>query len=167
MFTIKLPLFVIILIPILQASTSEAYSCTKPPTLVTSLVSLECSILSDELNLQSLTESFFPANHRQALTVEVHFYVNRSKHPLSPGVTNVTSAEFVFLWFSSSVLAFIEPRVLQGISLNLFIAESHHAHLSIAPFFISDENWIRGLLENVTIWVSTCTSNFQDINHHA
>ena len=147
-------LSVIALFLIFRTFPAVGYDCSEPPLLINSLVSLECSILSDEYNIQSLTESFFPANRRQALTVEVHFYVNRSEHPLSPGATNVTSADYVFLWFSSSVLAFIEPRLLQGLSLNVFIAEYHFAHLSIAPFVSDDEEWIRGLLSNATIWVS-------------
>ena len=154
-------LLVLILFEISEASASH---CTTPPSLITSLVSLECSILSDENNIQSLTEAFFPANHRRALTVQVHFYVNRSEHPLKLGAKNATSPDHVFLWFSSPVLSFIEPRMLQGFSLNTFIAEYHYAHLLIAPFFSTDEEWIRGLLGNATIWV--CVKSCYIINSY-
>ena len=117
-------------------------------------MSLERSILCDEYNIQSLTEAFFPANRHQAFIVEVHIYVNRSVHPLSPGNNDTTRSDYIFYWFSSSVLAFIHPKLLEGFSLWTFTAEYNHAHLRIAPFFSDDEDWIRGLLSNVTIWVS-------------
>ena len=134
--------------------------CTEVPTEVSSLLSLERSILCDEYNLQSLTEAFFPANRRQAFVVQVHFYLNRTEHPLQfilateYNDTVVEPADYVLFWFSSSVLAFIEPRMLEGISFYTFSADFNYAHLRIAPFITDDEDWIRGLLTNATIWVS-------------
>ena len=142
----------VLLLLVCQLSNSEY--CQDPPSEIMSLMSLERSILCDEYNIQSLTEAFFPANRRQAFIVEVHFYVNRSEHPLSPENNNTAESDYVFFWFSSSVLAFIHPKVLEGFSLWTFSAEFNYAHLRIATFFSDDEDWIRGLLSNATIWVS-------------
>ena len=148
-----LVLFLVLLLSVCQLTKSE--HCQDPPSEIKSLMSLERSILCDEYNIQSLTEAFFPANRRQAFVVEVHIYVNRSEHPLSPGNNETAESDYVFIWFSSSVLAFIHPTLLEGFSLRTFSAEFNYAHLRIAPFFSDDEDWIRGLLSNATIWVST------------
>ena len=134
--------------------TVDSLNCDDLPSRITSLLSLEQSIICDEYNIQSLTEAFFPANRRQAFVVQAHYYVNTTIHPLFPGANqNDTRPDYVFLWFSSSVLAFIEPRLLEGLSFRSFSANLNHAHIRIAPFFSDDEDWIRGLLSNATIWV--------------
>ena len=135
--------------------------CNQPPVVIDSLPAFECSVLSNDFNIQSLTQAFFPANRRQALAVEVYYYVNRTVHPLDPNrftsTDNSTSmeADYVYLWFSSAVLAFIEPRLLSGLSLNTLTVQRSFAHIVIAPLVREDdEDWVRGTLTNATIWVS-------------
>ncbi len=146
------------LLTIFTIGNCIAADCNERPSEVTSLLSLELSILCDEYNIQSLTQAFFPANRRQAFVVQVHYYINSTIHPLFPGTeetdrNDTSRPDYVFLWFSSSVLAFIEPRLLEGLSFRSFVADLNHAHIRIEPFFSDDEQWIRSLLSNATIWV--------------
>ena len=145
--------FLCIAIICLYESLVQA-QCDQPPSVITSLPSLECSILSNEFNTQSLTEAFFPANRRPAFIVEVYYYINRTEHPLDPEAETVEQADYVFFWFSSPVLAFVEPRLLSGLSLNVLSLEYHYAHITIAPLISDNEDWIQGRLTNATIWVS-------------
>ena len=151
----------IIYIKLLNVSCNE--ECTKvlPASKISSLLSLEKSIVCDEYNLQSLTEAFFPPNRRQPYLIQVHYYVNRTVHPLQliPGTeySNTTTsrpADYELLWFSSSVFVFVEPWILEKFSVFSLYLEFSHTHLRIAPFISDDKDWIRGLLTNATIWVS-------------
>ena len=147
-------LFLVHLVPVI---TGE---CASPPLVIDSLVSFECSVLSDDLNIQSLTQAFFPANRRQALVVEVHYYVNRTLHPLALSAEETQPADYTFMWFGSPVLGFIEPRMISGLSLNT-LSLTHNfnfAHLLVAPLASDDEDWIRGMLTNGTAWVSAMHS---------
>ena len=124
---------------------------------ITSLLDLERSILSNDINIQRLTEAFFPANQYPALVVEVNYRVNNQTDPESNLNDDFTSS-FVFRWVSSPALLFIDPKILVGLSLRSLVVDYHYADISLNSFCYMDDdddmfNNI-GLLNNITIWVS-------------
>ena len=132
---------------------------------ITNFIELEASILSSELNIQSLTEGFFPTNRYPALAVEVHYYVNQTldngttytipTHPISSqNPSQALLATYIFRWLASPALVYGDPKVLEGFSLRSLVVDRNYAHLVILPFCSDNIEHIRGLLSNVTIWVS-------------
>ena len=131
---------------------------------ISDFIELEASILSSKLNIQSLTEGFFPTNRYPGLAVEVHYYVNQSMdngtsysiptHPIvSKNPNQALLATYVFRWLASPALLYGDPKVLEGLSLRALVVDRNFAHLVIQPFCSDNLDQIRGLLSNVTIWV--------------
>ncbi len=122
---------------------------------ITTLSSLETSILSDEYNIQSLTQAFYPQNTAQPLVVEVNYYINRTIHPLEEGIDDDnTTADFVFLWLSSSILTFFPPRYMEFISLGLLEIGLEHIHINTGAFCEDNIHDITHSLSYTTTWVS-------------
>ena len=132
---------------------------------ITNFIELEASVLSSDLNIQSLIQAFFPTNRYPALAVEVHYYVNQSMdngtsysiatHPIaSENPSQAVHATYIFRWLASPALLYGDPKVLEGVSLRALVVDRNFAHLVIQPFCSNNTNQIRGLLSNTTIWVS-------------
>ena len=124
---------------------------------ITSLLDLERSILSNDINIQRLTEAFFPANQYPALVVEVNYQVN-NQSDIENDPNDDFSRSFVFRWFSSPAFLYIDPKILEGLSLRSLVVDYHYADISLNSFCYMDDDddmlHNLGLLNNVTIWVS-------------
>ena len=123
---------------------------------IATLPSLEESILKDEYNIQSLTRAFYPQNTAQPFVVEVNYYINRTNHPLEEGIGDNTTADFVFLWLSSSILTFFPPRYMEFISLSLLEIRLEHVHINIGVVCENDTEDVAHFLSYTTTWVSEC-----------
>ena len=130
------------------------------PSEIKNFKDLECSIVTDSFNIQSLTEAFFPTNRYPAVVVEVHYYENRTNHPLNSS-TVAFGADYIYRWVSTPALLFGDPKVLEGLSLRTLVIHYQYAHIRIAQFSEEyDDNKKKGLLSNVTIWVSSVKYHF-------
>ena len=138
------------------ATTAIGQSGDQPPAVIDSLVAFECSLLSNDFNIQNLTKAFFPTNRHPALAVEVYYQTVSPDFFITQPLENVSNStqRYEFRWFASAILGFIDPGVLTGFSLHTLTVEIQHADLVIAPFISDDEDWIRGLLSDATTLVS-------------
>ena len=151
-------------IMLLAATTEGQLECNQPPVVIDSLPAFECSLLSNKLNIHNLTKAFFPTNGHRARAVKVYYHINKTISPnnsnfsLLESFSNSTKCKppqcYEFRWFASAVLGFIEPEVLTGFSLHTLKVLTHHVDLTIAPLISDDEDWVRGLLNDATTWVS-------------
>ena len=130
--------------------------CDQPPVVIDSLPAFECSLLSNDFNIQNLTKVFFPTNQHPALVVEVYYYVNQTVHPDDPSHLKNSSnstADYVYRWYASAILGFIQPKILTALSIGTLTVEMSNAHIVLAPLICDDEDWIRDLLSTGTTWV--------------
>ena len=155
----------IIVYSLLILTLSCLPSLVRTQHCISSLVSLENSIVSNNGNIQSLTKGFYPANIFPALCMEVKYYLNMTyenetsvflTHPVEDGaVKRLHKEDYVFFWVSSPVLIYINPRLLEGLSLRFVIIENHIVHLVIQEFCDNLTTIeIFGMLNEATIWVS-------------
>ena len=129
--------------------------CDQPPVVIDSLPAFECSLLSNDFNIQSLTQAFFPTNRHPALVVEVYYYVNQTVHPQDPKISSNSTADYsyVYRWYASAILGFIRPEVLSALSISTLTVEMSNADIVLASLISDDEDWVRDLLSTATTWV--------------
>ena len=140
-------------------------SVVRTQDCISSLVNLEKSIVSNNGNIRNLTKGFYPANIFPALWVEVKYYLNTTyenetsvflTHPVEDGaVKRLNKEDYVLFWVSSPVLIYINPKLLEGLSLHFVTIKNHSVQLVIQEFC---DNLTRleilGMLNEATIWVS-------------
>ena len=133
----------------LQSVSSVCNSMCSDVESITSFYDLECSILSNNENIQNLMDAFFPANQYPAVVVEVQYFVINMDNQSSE------DSQYIYRWVSTPALLFGDPKVLEGLSLRALVVHQRSASLVIAPFAENLDNERRKeLLSNVTTWVS-------------
>ena len=91
---------------------------------------LVASVRSRRINMDNLTDGFYPPNRQTTTVADVYYYVYDSH----PGNTS-TEIKYKFRWSSSSILNLIRPDLLRDASLFLYPhSEVAEIHLMINPF---------------------------------
>ena len=99
---------------------------------------LERSLLSSSMNIDSLTKTFFPPNLPNPPVVQILYYLNTSNlidHPLmqEESVTEMLSYDYQFRWSENPVYLFMDPFILEVLSLYSIRIRSHTARLLVDP----------------------------------
>ena len=106
---------------------------------------LEESLLSNPLNLDSLTNAFFPPNEPSVPVVEVFYSVVNSTsadpedNHLAQEAEDINStdrneiASYRYRWSDSPIFLFMDPEVLQSLSLFTIRLRDHSVRLVVQP----------------------------------
>ena len=106
---------------------------------------LEESLLSNPLNLDSLTNAFFPPNEPSVPVVEVFYSVANSTNAdsednhLAQESEDINStdrneiASYRYRWSDSPIFLFMDPEVLQSLSLFTIRLRDHSVKLVVQP----------------------------------
>ena len=103
---------------------------------------LEESLLSNEVNLDSLTRTFLPPNEPRLPVTEVYYYLNDSgmmKHPVTLEMEGVSADElddmatYRFRWSQTPVYLFVDPFLIEALSLYSVQIRKHAARLVLSP----------------------------------
>ena len=103
---------------------------------------LESELVNNDLNLDSLTRSFFPPNTPSVPVVEVFYTISNSsdpnQHPLIleiQGVLNETElavlAKYRYRWSETPIYLFMDPSILKKLALYTIRIRSNPARLVI------------------------------------
>ena len=103
---------------------------------------LESELVNNDLNLDSLTRSFFPPNTPSVPVVEVFYTISNSsdpnQHPLIleiQGVLNETElavlAKYRYRWSETPIYLFMDPTILEKLALYTIRIRSSPARLVI------------------------------------
>ena len=167
----SLDLCTIVLVSIITSSCvscilSDSHSLRECGDLASSswkidcFLSLEKSIVCDQNNIQRLIEVFFPVNSNQPQLVRVHYYMktNTIAHTddTAPLIVynDTIKADYEFIWLSSSILIYINAKVLEGMSLYSYTAESNDVYIILPSFkYPGNKKWAEKLLNEATTWV--------------
>ena len=127
---------------------------------IDSFIKVENEILSNGVNIHSLTRAFYPANGHPALWVEVRYYINTTNDTASntmspsPILPEDDGVDYVFYWSYSPVLLFANPEFLEGISFRFITFPPLVTNIVLTPFCSSiNESNILSLLNDITTWV--------------
>ena len=146
-----------VILTLLLFLTPLTATLCQTPSEIKDFNDLESSIVTNPSNLRSLTEAFFPTNRYSAMIVEVTYYENSENTTVHPLNRSTSASNHVFRWVSTLALLFADPKVLEVFSLRTLVVNHQYADVVIAPFTKQCEDceqWKRGLLSNVTMWVS-------------
>ena len=96
---------------------------------------LEQSLLNKSDNVEALTSAFFPPNQPLPLVVEVCYYVFPNRVPdevVSPdNQADCGNFTYKFRWTKSQVHFFINPLLLQSLSLYVIQTREHTVQLAL------------------------------------
>ena len=115
-------LHLVLLMMLLFAATAGQLKCDQPPAVIDSLPAFECSLLSNDFNIQNLTKAFFPTNRHPARAVEIYYHINKTVSPEDSNF-NDSIQPYHFRWFASAILGFIQPEILTSFSLHTLTVE--------------------------------------------
>ena len=133
---------------------------------------LEDSLVGNPLNLDSLTQGFFPPNEPSVPVVEVFYTISNSsepaEHPLvleSQGFdeTELSDlAEYRYRWSESPIFLFMDPDILEKLALFTIRMRYHAVRLVVQPICenntVNDTPLPEFLLNQLTAHVSLlCT----------
>ena len=105
---------------------------------------LERSLLSSSVNIDSLTKTFFPPNLPNPPVVTILYYLNNANltdHPVNilerEGQENngseLLSPDYQFRWSENPLYLFMDPHILEVLSLFSIRIRSHTARLVVDP----------------------------------
>ena len=105
---------------------------------------LERSLISSSLNIDSLTKTFFPPNLPNPPVVTVLYYLNNSNltdHPVNilereeyeNNANELLSHNYQFRWSENPLYLFMDPNILEVLSLFSIRIRSHTARLVVDP----------------------------------
>ena len=130
---------------------------------------LERSLFSSSINIDSLTKTFFPPNLPNPPIITVLYYINNpnlTDHPVNilekEGLENrVLPYDYQFRWSENPVYLFLDPNILEVLSLYSIRIRSHTARLLVDPicknYSISGVPLPEVYLNQMTSLVSHCT----------
>ena len=104
---------------------------------------LERSLLSSSINVDSLTKTFFPPNLPTPPIVQILYYLNISNltdHPANllvaeeePVTVELLSHDYQFRWSENPLYLFMDPNILEVLSLFSIRIRSHTTRLVVDP----------------------------------
>ena len=119
-------------------------ACTGSCSCIRDYHELERSLLSSSVNIDSLTKTFFPPNLPNPPVVTVLYYLsneNLTDHPVNilerEGHENngneLLSHDYQFRWSENPLYLFMDPNILEVLSLFSIRIRSHTARLVVDP----------------------------------
>ena len=102
---------------------------------------LERSLLRSSINIDSLTKNFFPPNLPTPPIVQILYYLNNSNltdHPAEllteeEFATEMLSHDYQFRWSENPLYLFMDPNILEVLSLFSIRIRSQTARLVVDP----------------------------------
>ena len=104
---------------------------------------LEASLVGNPLNLDSLTQSFFPPNEPSVPVVDVFYTVSDSQdpdqHPLVLAIQGLNETELIVLaqyryrWSETPIYLFMDPNILELLALFTIRLRYHAVRVVVRP----------------------------------
>ena len=136
-------LFCVLVLP----SIVKAQSIDSQSSCIRDYFELEKSLFSNTLNIDSLTQAWFPPNEQSVSVIEVFYYVNDSnldEHPLVlelGGKLNESEllrrSDYRYRWSDTPIYLFMDPQILEALSLHVIRILPHQARLVVYPICLN------------------------------
>ena len=120
----------VVLLLILSWFCARVWSHDQSSPCIGTYEELVDSVRSKTINIDNLTDGFYPPNRQTTTVADIYYYINDDRSGDAP-----TEFKYKFRWSSSSILNLIRPELLRDASLFLYpYSEIAEMHIMIDPF---------------------------------